>query len=93
MYQVPDEEIERGREQTENWAKSAVADYHRSLFIRGDNTLVKAEALGRLDSRKLYDDVAYPDVEEEARKHCASGFVLEYVLPDEALLDVFKTDA
>ncbi|KAF4583777.1 hypothetical protein EYR40_002268 [Pleurotus pulmonarius] len=90
---ISDEEIERGRQQTENWAKRAVADYHRSLFIRGDNTLAKAEALGRLDSRKLYDDVAYPDVEEEARKHYASGFVLEYVLPDEVLLDVFKTDA
>ncbi|KAF4588027.1 hypothetical protein EYR38_009988 [Pleurotus pulmonarius] len=90
---VSDEEIDRGRQQTENWAKRAVADYYRSLFIRGDNTLAKAEALGRLDSRKLYNDVPYPDVEEEAKNHYASGFVLDYGLSEEHLLDVFATGA
>ncbi|KAG9225639.1 hypothetical protein CCMSSC00406_0007496 [Pleurotus cornucopiae] len=64
-----------------------------SLFIRGDNTLAKAEALGRLDSRKLYDDVPYPDVEEEAKNHYASGFVLDYGLSEEHLWDVFRTGA
>ncbi|KAF7416103.1 hypothetical protein PC9H_002363 [Pleurotus ostreatus] len=90
---VSDEEIEKGRQQTDNWVKKAVADYYRSLFIRGDNTLAKAEALGRLDSRKLYDDVPYPDVEEEAKNHYASGFVLHYGFSEEDLLDVFKTGA
>ncbi|KAF9489809.1 NAD-P-binding protein [Pleurotus eryngii] len=90
---VSDEEIERGRQRTDNWAKKAIADYYRSLFIRGDNTLAKAEALGRLDSRKLYDDIPYPDVEEEAKNHYALGFVLDYSLSEEHLLDVFKTGA
>ncbi|KAF4565666.1 hypothetical protein EYR40_002264 [Pleurotus pulmonarius] len=90
---VSDEEIEKGCQQTDNWAKKAVADYYRSSFIRGDNTLAKAEALGCLDSRKLYNDVPYPDVEEEARNHYASGFVLDYGLSEEHLLDVFETGA
>ncbi|KDQ22609.1 hypothetical protein PLEOSDRAFT_16081, partial [Pleurotus ostreatus PC15] len=64
---VSDEEIERGCQQTGNWAKKILAEYYRSLFIRGDNTLANAEAFGRLDARKLYDDIPYPNVEEEVR--------------------------
>ncbi|KDQ22610.1 hypothetical protein PLEOSDRAFT_163500 [Pleurotus ostreatus PC15] len=90
---ISDEEIEGGCQQTDNWVKKVAAQYQRTLFIRGDNTLSKAEALGHLDSRKLYDDIPYPDVEEVARNHYRSGFVLEYSVPEELLLDVFKTVA
>ncbi|KAF4565676.1 hypothetical protein EYR36_002254 [Pleurotus pulmonarius] len=88
-----DEEIERGCQQMDNWVKRFGAQYQRTLFIRGDNTLAKAEALGHLDSRKLYNDVPYPDVEEVARNHYKSGFVLEYSVPEELLFDVFETVA
>lgn len=87
---MSDEEIERGCQQTDNWAKKIAAEYYRSLFIRGDNTLANAEAFGRLDARKLYD-IPYPDVEEEVRNHYAPGFALQYSVPEELLLDVFKT--
>ncbi|KAG9225638.1 hypothetical protein CCMSSC00406_0007495 [Pleurotus cornucopiae] len=90
---ISDEEIERGCQQTDNWAKKIAAEYYRSLFIRGDNTLAKAVALGHLDSRKLHDDIPYPDVEEVARNHYRSGFVLEYSVPEELLFDVFETVA
>ncbi len=93
LIQISDEEIERGCKQTDNWVKRFGAQYQRTLFIRGDNTLAKAEALGHLYSRKLYNDVPYPDVEEVARNHYRSGFVLEYRVPEELLFDVFETVA
>lgn len=93
FIQISDEEIERGCQQTGNWVKKFAAQYQRTLFIRGDNTLAKAAALGHLDSRKLYDDIPYPDVEEVARNHYRSGFVLEYRVPEELLFDVFETVA
>ncbi|KAG9226874.1 hypothetical protein CCMSSC00406_0003453 [Pleurotus cornucopiae] len=90
--EVSAEEIERGCQQTENWMKQVVAEYLRTVFIRGDNTLAKALASGSLDGRKLYDDLPYPNVEEEAKSHYASGFVLEYdYIPEEIVSDVFRT--
>lgn len=71
--------------------KRFVSDFQRSLYVRGDNTLEKAEAMGRLDARKLYDDVPYANVEEEVKRHYASGVVsLDIGLPDGIMLDVFK---
>lgn len=75
----------------QNVVKRIVADYFRSLYIRGDNTLANAAAMGRLDARKLYDGVPYADVEKEAKKHYTSGAVSESSsLPSAAVLDVFK---
>ncbi len=71
--------------------KRFIADFMRSLYVRGDNTLEKAEAMGHLDARKLYDDVPFPDVEEEVKQYYASGVVsLDIGLPDGIMLDVFK---
>ncbi|KAJ8688905.1 hypothetical protein PTI98_012980 [Pleurotus ostreatus] len=90
-YHIPDEELEKGTQQMQNVVKRIVADYFKSLYIRGDNTLANAEAMGRLDARKLYDDVPCADVEEEAKKHYASGAVpASTSLPGAAVLDVFK---
>ncbi|KDQ26613.1 hypothetical protein PLEOSDRAFT_174092 [Pleurotus ostreatus PC15] len=90
-YEIPDEELEKGSQQTQNMLKRFISDFLRSLYVRGDNTLEKAEAMGRLDARKLYDDVPYANVEEEVKQHYASGVVsLDIGLPDDIMLDVFK---
>ncbi|KAF7419610.1 hypothetical protein PC9H_002201 [Pleurotus ostreatus] len=50
----------------------------KSLFVRGNTTVARAKASGCLDSRRLYDGMPYPNVEEEEKTYYASGFVLDY---------------
>ncbi|KAJ8689532.1 hypothetical protein PTI98_012430 [Pleurotus ostreatus] len=61
----------------------------KSLFVRGNTTVARAKASGCLDSRRLYDGMPYPNVEEEEKTYYASGFVLDYG-PEEVLSDGFK---
>ncbi|KAL4258583.1 NAD(P)-binding domain superfamily protein [Pleurotus pulmonarius] len=90
-YEIPDEELEKASQQTQNMLKRFIADFMRSLYVRGDNTLEKAAAMGHLDARKLYDYVPFPDVEEEVKQYYASGVVsLDIGLPDGIMMDVFK---
>ena len=54
------------------------AQYLRSNYIRGDNTLEKAVAKGALDARKLYPDVPAVTLEEAAKEFYANPPTLEY---------------
>ncbi|KAG5220088.1 hypothetical protein IMY05_C4682000100 [Salix suchowensis] len=60
------------------------ADYYRSLYIRGDNTIAKAEAAGALIARKLYSDIPIQTT-GEAKARYATSFVPEYGVPLEEL--------
>ncbi|KAG9225644.1 hypothetical protein CCMSSC00406_0007501 [Pleurotus cornucopiae] len=91
-YKASEADLDIASKQSVNWMKKTTADYYRSLYIRGDNTIAKAEAAGALIARKLYPDVPYPDVLEEAKARYATSFVPEYGVPLEELLDVYKPE-
>lgn len=92
LSKASEADLDAASKQSINWMKKSTADYYRSLYIRGDNTIEKAEAAGALIARKLYPDVPYPDVLEEAKTRYATSFVPEYGVPLEELLDVYKPE-
>lgn len=63
---------------SDNAAVKIYAQYVRSLYIRGDNTLEKAVAKGALDARELYPDVPVVTIEEAAKEFYATLPTLEY---------------
>ncbi|KAJ8507584.1 hypothetical protein ONZ45_g10067 [Pleurotus djamor] len=91
-YQVPEKVIQEASAQNANWAKKVTAEYGRSLYILGDNTLANAEAAGSIDGRKLYPDIPYANVEEEAKAFYADPKIPEYALPENDLIDVLKPE-
>ncbi|KAF9256989.1 NAD-P-binding protein [Marasmius fiardii PR-910] len=66
------EDIESKLKDTHDIITRVTLEYHRSLFIRGDNTVEKAVALGALDARALYPDYVPLTLEEAARQFYSS---------------------